>query len=214
MMWDFFKAADSLSLKLCVRNQWIIPPHEVFPFVPRTSPWPHGFPDLSQFAYSLSATSLECITSLKLVYSKFVKILWLDKLKIKIGKQREKLLIMEMEMLLWKHQIKHGKLVSKTDLSPKHFRKNCLGSCSWGLALWALPRRSPLELNGCPCSASPHAIAHLIMHLHANESSKQLARKVCFPLLQLINLENLIVAHFGVCANANEALFELFLWLT
>lgn len=183
MMWDFFKAADSLSLKLCVRNQWKIPPYEVFPFVLSTSPWPHGFPDLSQFAYGLSATSPECITSLTLMYSKFVKILWLDKLKIKTGKQREKLLIMEMELLLWKHQIKHGKFVSKTNLFPKDFRKNCLGSCSWGLALWALPRWSPLEQSRHPCSGLPHATAHHILPLLANESSTQIARKVCFPLL-------------------------------
>lgn len=187
-MWDIFKAADSLSLKLCVRNQWIIPPHEVFSFVPSISPWPHGFPDLSQFAYGLSAASLECITSLMPMHSKFVKIRWLDKLKIKTGKQREKLLIMEMELLLWKHQIKHGKLVSKNRLFPKHFRKNCLGSCSWGLAQWALPRQSPWEQDGRPSSGLPHRITHHIPPLLTNESSKQLARKVCFPLLQLINL--------------------------
>lgn len=51
-------------------------------------------------------------------------------------------------------------------------------------------------------------ITHRIPALLTNDSSKQLARKVCFPLLQLINLEKLIVAQFAVCANANEALFE------
>lgn len=51
-------------------------------------------------------------------------------------------------------------------------------------------------------------IAHRIPALLTNESSKQLARKVCLPLLQLINLEKFIVAHLAVCANANEALFE------
>lgn len=35
------------------------------------------------------------------------------------------------------------------------------------------------------------------------------ARDVCFPILLLINLGKLIVAHLAVCANANAALFKL-----
>lgn len=55
---------------------------------------------MSQFVYSLSAALLGYVTFLTLMYSKFVKIPCLDKLKIKIGKERGKLLITEMELLL------------------------------------------------------------------------------------------------------------------
>jgi len=47
------------------------------------------------------------------------------------------------------------------------------------------------------------------MPLHANGSSKHSLGRPAFPSFWLINLGKLLVACFAVCANANEALFEL-----
>ena len=88
--------------------------------------------------------------------------------------------------------------------------ESCLGSCGWGLAQQALRRWYLLEWMPLLWIAS--FIWHLCsvsMLLHANESSKHLLGRSAFPSFWLINLEKLIVAHFAVCANANEALFEL-----